>query len=172
MHAVIDACLDLRTAHRLPPEAIRRVTVSGDRLLLARTNRLATDDRDAKVSLQHGAAAALLVGTAGLEAFSAATVVRPDIAALRAKVHAALDPALPVGAARVVIETIEGATLQAEIIHARGGLQRPISDADLEAKLHGLATGSGCDAVGVIAAVWELDQAPGVQTLMRAAQAS
>ena len=72
----------------------------------------------------------------------------------------------------MVIETIEGATLQAEIIHARGSLQRRISDADLEAKLHGLAIGSGCDAPGVIAAVWELDQAPGVQTLLHAAQPS
>ena len=170
VHAVIDACLDLRAAHGVPAAAIRRVTVSGDSLLLARADRMATNDRDAKVSLQHGAAVALLLGSAGLEAFSAAAVARADVAALRSKVHAVLDAALPVGAARVTIETDDGATLTAEVIHARGSLERPMSDSDLEDKLRSLADGSGCDAGQVIAAVWALDQAGGVAPLMRAAQ--
>jgi 2-methylcitrate dehydratase PrpD len=171
-HAVIDACLDLRAAHALPAEAIRQVTVSGDALLLARTNRAATNDRDAKVSLQHCAAVALLLGAAGLEDFTAASVARPDIAALRSRVAAELDAALPVGAARVRIETTGGQSLVAEVIHARGSLGRPMTDGDLEAKLRSLAAGTGCDVDGVITGVWGLDRAESVADLMRAAQPS
>ena len=171
-HAVIDACLDLRAAHALPAGAIRQVTVSGDALLLARTDRAATNDRDAKVSLQHCAAVALLLGAAGLEQFTAASVARPDIAALRSKVAAELDATLPVGAARVTIEADDGRSLAGEVIHARGSLERPMTDGDLEAKLRALAAGSGCDVDGVITRVWGLDRAASVAGLMRAAQPS
>jgi 2-methylcitrate dehydratase PrpD len=170
VHAVIDACLDLRAAHALPAEAIRQVTVSGGALLLARTDRAATNERDAKISLQHCAAVALLLGAAGLAEFTAASVARPDIAAFRSKVAAALDPAMPVGAARVSIATTDGRTLAAGVTHARGSLERPMNDGDLEAKLRSLAAGSGCDADGVISGVWGLDRAASVAGLMRAAQ--
>src|SRR3954467_2694487 len=103
-HAVIDACFDLRAKLDRRVDEIASVTVQGSALLLARGDRPVRNERDARVSIHHCAACALLQGTAGVTEFSEAMVVRPDIVALRRKVRAALDPSLPDGAARVIIQ--------------------------------------------------------------------
>jgi 2-methylcitrate dehydratase PrpD len=74
MHAVIDACLDLRAAHRLDPAEIVTVSVAGNALLLARGDRVVANVRDARVSIHHCAAVALRFGAAGVNEFSDAVV--------------------------------------------------------------------------------------------------
>jgi len=90
MHAVIDACLQLR-AQGLRADQVASVTVRGDQLLLARGDRAVANERDAKVSNQHCVAAALLRGAAGVAEFAAGFVADPATAALRAKVTCELD---------------------------------------------------------------------------------
>jgi 2-methylcitrate dehydratase PrpD len=51
MHAVIDACLELRREHALTAAQIAEVIVSGDQLLLDRGDRVVGNDRDARVSI-------------------------------------------------------------------------------------------------------------------------
>ena len=114
MHAVIDACLELR-AQGLMAADITAVTVAGDQLLLARGDRVVENERDAKVSLQHCAAAALLRGKAGVAEFAAPFVADPAAVALRGKVRAALDASLPRGAARVEVTTTDGRKLTATV---------------------------------------------------------
>ena len=170
MHAVIDACLDLRAEHDLDPADIAAVGVTGDALLLARGDRVVANGRDARVSIHHCAAVSLLFGAAGVREFSDAVVFRPEVVALRAKVKAGLDASLPVSAARVVIDCTDGRRLSATVIDARGSLARPMSDAEIEAKVRGEARrGSpGCDVERVIAAVWGLDQEGGMGRLTEA----
>ena len=160
MHAVIDACLDLRAAHALDPARIAAITVSGDALLLARGDRLVSNARDARVSIHHCASVALLFGKAGVREFSETVVFDPEVIALRGKMKAELDAAMPVGAARVDVTLVDGRTLSQTVASARGSLERPLSDADIEAKLRRLAEGggTGCDADRVIDAVWTLDR--------------
>ena len=80
-HAVIDACFALR--ERLGPRIadIASVTVQGSALLLARGDRPVRNERDARVSIHHCAACALLLGTAGVTEFSEATCIstRPGV---------------------------------------------------------------------------------------------
>ncbi|MDB5519454.1 MAG: hypothetical protein JWQ17_6212 [Tardiphaga sp.] len=159
MHAVIDACLDLRGAHHLDPADIVTVTVTGDALLLARGDRVVANARDARVSIHHCAAVALLFGAAGVQEFSDAVVFAPDVVALRAKVKAERDDAMPVGAARVRIDGKDGRSFSTLVTDARGSLARPLSDADIEAKLRACVRdcSPGCDSEAVIDAVWTLE---------------
>jgi len=161
LHPVLDAVLDLRARHKPAPERIRRIVVSGHPLLRERTDRpgVATG-REAQVSAQHSVATALLYGAAGVAQFSDAAVREPAVLALRRKVHVAEDPAIPIEAARVSIELADGATLAVYIPQARGSLQRPLTDAELEAKLLTLAEVGcpGCDTAGLIETVWSMDR--------------
>lgn len=170
MHAVIDACLDLRSAHDLTAADIAAVTVTGDALLLARGDRIVANARDARVSIHHSAAVALLYGAAGVKEFSDAVVFAPDVVALRAKVKAERDDTMPVSAARVQIGGKDGRSFSALVIDARGSLARPLSDADIETKLRACVRdgSSGCDSEAVIEAVWTLEREATLGRLVKA----
>ena len=90
-HAIIDACLSLRRAHEIDPDAIELVTVSGDALLLARGDRDVHNERDARVSIHHTAAVALLFGAAGLREYSRDVVADERVRAFRSRVRAVLE---------------------------------------------------------------------------------
>ena len=170
MHAVIDACLDLRAAHQLDCAAIATVSVAGNALLLARGDRVVANARDARVSIHHCAAVALLYGVAGVNEFSDAAVFAPNVTAIRAKVTAERDDAMPVGAARVRIDCRDGRTFSAQVTDARGSLARPLSDADIETKLRACARDGSpdCNSEAVIEAVWRLDREASLDRLVAA----
>ena len=81
-HAIVDACLSLRREHELDVDAIDAITVSGDALLLARGDRAVRNERDARVSIHHTAAVALLFGAAGLREYSADMVANERVTSL------------------------------------------------------------------------------------------
>jgi 2-methylcitrate dehydratase PrpD len=169
-HAVIDACFKLRAKLGGNIDDLAAVTVRGSALLLARGDRAVRNGRDARVSIHHCVAAALLIGAAGVEEFLEAAVVRPEIVALRQKVRAELDPALPDGAASVELALLSGSRLSEVVMDAHGSLADPLSDADIEAKLQaGLRLGrADWDGEAVIDAVWRLDALDDISGLMSA----
>ncbi|GGC56216.1 hypothetical protein GCM10011504_38200 [Siccirubricoccus deserti] len=168
-HAVIDACLELRAAAPLPPEAIAGVTVAGDALLLARGDREVRNARDARVSIHHSAALGLLRGRAGVADFELPAVQDPALAALRAKVVPQLDPGLPRGAARVTVRYADGREASRTVTAPRGSAAQPMSDAELEAKFRDNAAlgGFGAQAAAQIGAIWALEEAADPALLMR-----
>ena len=170
MHAVIDACLALRRDHALTSMQMAEVTISGDQLLLDRGDRPVASERDARVSIHHCAAVALLFGAAGLDAFSDATVHAPEVVALRALVNARLDTGSPRGAATATVRTNDGRVLTTTVLHPRGSEQHPLTDADIESKTRELARhGSFRGPVdNVIAAVWQLDGQATIAPLLAA----
>jgi 2-methylcitrate dehydratase PrpD len=167
-HAVIDACFKLRARLDQRLDGIVSVTVQGSALLLARGDRPVRNDRDARVSIHHCAACALLLGAAGVPEFSAAIVFQTDIVALRQKVRAQLDVALRDGAARVSIELASGEILSETVMAARGSLADPLSDLDIEAKLHDCSrlSGTSWNANVIIEDVWRLDGIADISRLM------
>jgi 2-methylcitrate dehydratase PrpD len=171
---VIEACLELRQEHGLSADDIRRVTVTGQRLLLERGDRAVANERDARVSIHHSAAAAFLWGAAGIDEFSTEKVMDPRTVAFRRKVFAARDDAMPVGAARVTVETARGASHTASVIYPRGSIEAPLSDDEIAAKVRALGhRGSPrCAVDRVIELVWRLDDAADIEALMRETRAA
>jgi 2-methylcitrate dehydratase PrpD len=170
MHAVIDACLALRRDHALT--RIAEITVSGDQLLLDRGDRAATNDRDARVSIPHCAAVSVLFGAAGLKEFSTQTVNDPAVAAIRALTKVRLDADSPRGAATVTIRTIDGRTLQKTVLHAKGSMERPLSDQEIQEKVRDLAAhGSFKGNVDhIFDSMWRIDTLPTIDQLIATLQ--
>jgi 2-methylcitrate dehydratase PrpD len=109
-----------------------------------------------------------LFGRAGLNEFAEATVHDPAVAALRALTTVRLDPNSPKGAATATVRTRDGRTLAAAVLHAKGSIERPLSDQDIDAKvrelaIHGAFPGRIDD---VIAAAWELDRLETIDPLI------
>ncbi len=170
MHSIIDACLDLKARHNIEAGSIASVTVSGDALLLARGDREVRNERDARVSIHHSVAAPFLWGAFGVRELDRDRVMSAEAVALRAKVKGERDDSIPQGGSRVVVDLTNGIRHEATVLHARGSIQNPMTDAEIEEKVRTLVTlaGTGLDAEKIIAGVWGLDAAPGVMALMAA----
>jgi 2-methylcitrate dehydratase PrpD len=167
-HAVIDACFKLRARLNKSIDDIESITVQGSALLLARGDRPVRNERDARVSIHHCAALALLLGRAGVSEFEEAIVFRPDIVSLRQKVKAERDESLPDGAAHVSIRLASGEMLSETVMAAKGSLSDPLSDLDIETKLRDCSRlgGATWNADAIIEDVWRLDELADVSRLM------
>jgi 2-methylcitrate dehydratase PrpD len=170
-HSVIDACFELRQRLALEADAIERVVVRGDALLLARGMRPIVTHHDARVSLHHAVATVLLYGAAGVAEFERPRVMAPEAAALRERVQGELDETLPQGAATVEVTLRDGAVHRANVIHAKGSIERPMSDAEVEDKMRRLAEARlpPASVEELIGALWRLDELPDLRDLMRMA---
>jgi 2-methylcitrate dehydratase PrpD len=167
-HSVIDACFKLRARLNQRIDDIVSITVRGSALLLARGDRPVDNERDARVSIHHCAACALLLGSAGVPEFSDAIVFQPGIMSLRKKVTAELDGSLPDGAAHIIIRLVSGELLSEIVMAARGSLADPLSDFDIESKLRECSrlSGTAWNADSIIADVWRLDRLADLSSLM------
>jgi 2-methylcitrate dehydratase PrpD len=139
IHPSIDGCRQLCEAHRLRADDIDGVDLRVHPLVLELTGkRTPKTGLEAKFSVYHACAAAILFGQAGEGEFSDAAARRPDVIALRDRVQAKVDATIDESAADVTIRCKDGRSLHLKIEHAIGSLQRPLSDAELERKFHGL----------------------------------
>ena len=140
IHPAIDGCVQLREAHGLQPAIIERVDLRVHPLVLELTGK--TTPRtglEGKFSVYHACAAGLALGRAGEGEFSDTMVARADLVALRERIHAVVDPTIAEDAADVAITLNDGRTLHLRVEHAVGSLERPLDDAALARKFHGLA---------------------------------
>ena len=160
LHPVIDALLDLKTTHHLAMEPVKTVSIRGNPLLRQRTDRRhPASGREAQVSAQHAAAVCLAYGAAGIAQFTDACAAEPRLQAFGERVALVDDAALPVEAAAVEVLLKDGRRLSAEVREALGSLAKPMSDAQLEAKLRSLAAHGAprCDAGRLIEQVWAIE---------------
>src|SRR6185437_105165 len=103
----------------------------------------------------------------GLREYSSAIVTDEEVRALRSRVRVKLASELPRGAARVEMMLRGGRTMSATILTARGGTEHPPSDADIEAKVRTLAADvPSSDPEAIIDAIWHLDAAADIHSLM------
>jgi 2-methylcitrate dehydratase PrpD len=135
IHPSIDGCIQLRNAHRLTSDKIRRVVLRVHPLVLELTGKKTPrDGLEGKFSVYHSCAAGLIHGRAGEDEYSDEVVNAPEVMALRARVEAIVDPSVPEDAADVQVETNDGRSVHVHVEHAIGSLERPMSDAQLRAK--------------------------------------
>ncbi len=159
IHPIIDACIQLRNEHGLKAADIASVEAKVHPLVLELTGKKTPQvGLEAKFSVYHSAAAALIYGAAGEAEYGDDVVREPRVTALRDRVSAVVDKAMHEDQTRVTIRLTSGKTVEKFVEHAIGSLDRPMSDADLEAKFRGLAKGvlakPECDRL--IALCWHI----------------
>lgn len=167
IHPSIDACVQLRE-QGVTPENVERIELTVHPLVLELTGKKEpTDGLLAKFSVYHGCAAGLIFGRAAEEEFSDHIVTRDDVVALRRKVVATADGGVDEAAALVKAVLKDGREINVRVDHAIGSLQRPMTDANLDAKFHALADPILGEARvrELIGACWQLGDAADVRTL-------
>lgn len=144
-HRVLDAVLDLRQAHGLRLDDVERVQVhtSNDALIPLVHPRPASG-LEGKFSLHYALAAALEDGGVFLSSFTDEAVRRPRIQAFFDRIDArqAAGAATPRWA-EVALLLRDGRTLSHRVQALRGSHERPVSDAQLIAKLDDCLRWSG-----------------------------
>ncbi|HEU5296087.1 MAG TPA: MmgE/PrpD family protein [Burkholderiaceae bacterium] len=134
IHPSIDACVQLRDKG-VKPDEVERIELKVHSLVLELTGKKEpADGLSAKFSVYHGCAVGLIFGRAGEGEYDDAIVMRADVLALRRKVVATVDDSIDEAAADVTAVLRDGRRVHVFVEHAIGSLQRPMSDAALEAK--------------------------------------
>jgi len=140
IHPAIDGCIQLRKEHGLKADAIEAIDLEVHPLVLELTGKKTPQvGLEGKFSVYHSCAVAIIHGAAGEREYSDACVRDPAVIALRDRVSAEIDRAIHEDQMRIAIRLKDGRVLEKYIEHTVGSLERPMSDADLEAKFRGLA---------------------------------
>jgi 2-methylcitrate dehydratase PrpD len=170
IHPAIDAAVQLR-ARGVRAQDVERIELKVHSLVLELTGKKEPKDGlQGKFSVYHGFAAGLVFGQAGEGEYADDIVTREDVVALRGKVVATVDDSIDEAAADVTAVLKDGRRERVFVAHAIGSLERPMTDADLEAKLRALAgpvIGAGRTG-SLIAACWALGGAKSVAEVVAA----
>jgi 2-methylcitrate dehydratase PrpD len=147
IHPAIDACIQLRNAHKLVAADIERIDLGVHPLVLELTGKKTPQTGlETKFSVFFAAALAIVRGSAGMRDFSDANALDPVIVALRDRVTATIDRSVQEHQVRARITLKDGRVLSHFVEHVVGSLERPLSDAALEAKALDLMQGVLPDA--------------------------
>ena len=173
IHPTIDACIQLRNAHRLSPEQVARIDLRVHPLVLELTGKKTPQTGlESKFSVYFAAALAIVKGSAGIHDFSTENARDPRIVALRDRVTATVDPSIKEEQVRATITLTSGRTVEQFIEHVVGSVERPMSDANLEAKFLGLAEGviPVAQSRHVMDRCWSIDSLAGAAEIATSAR--
>lgn len=138
-HAAIDATRGLCLAHHLSPADIKHIQVNSFHYAATLFDGMPDTTSKAQYSLRFAVATFIMHGRIGLEHISGNGLEDPVVADMLGRItvseserHSARFPA---GRwADVVITTTDGRVLMSGDVHARGGPEAPLTDAEIEAK--------------------------------------
>jgi 2-methylcitrate dehydratase PrpD len=174
IHPAIDGCVQLRNQHGLAAADIVKVELKVHPLVLELTGKKTPKTGlDGKFSVYHSAAVALIDGRAGEPQYSDEKVRDPAVIALRDKVTAEIDPAMPPDAVSVAVTLKDGRVLHLRVDHAIGSVDRPMTDGDLEAKFTDLVLPVHGEAgtAALLKACWDLQTFADAGEIARMARA-
>jgi len=166
-HPGMDAAIAV--SNRLDPAEITAVTLRCHPLVPELMGTVQPEDGlRSRFSARHGVAVGLLFGRAGLAEFSDAVATAPKVARLRGLITLDPDPGVARDAAVLRIETRSAGPVEVRVEHTRGSAARPLTDAELLAKVRALADPVLGDAAAdrIWQAVDRLPAAPGVSELL------
>jgi 2-methylcitrate dehydratase PrpD len=162
IHPAIDGCVQLRTTRGLRAEDVERIDLRVHPPVLELTGNAAPCiGLEGKFSVYHACAAAIIFGQAGEHEFSDRAVARADVIALRDRIKARADDGIGEDSVDISVTCRDGRTINLFVEHAIGSMERPLSDADLRAKFHGLVD----PVLGVARAGKLIEQCASVATL-------
>jgi 2-methylcitrate dehydratase PrpD len=169
IHSAIDCALELR-AEIADTHAIVAIHISRHPLWAAyHLIPAPQSEQEAKGSINHGIAVALVFGAALPEQYVISAIADPEVRRLASLLTVAVDPSLPRGdSCRIDITLHDGRALVRHADFPRGSVERPLTGAEHEAKFRYLAEPMlGPDAATqVMEQVARLDTAPSIETLM------
>jgi len=169
IHPSIDACVQLR-AKGVTPANLARIDLRVHSLVLELTGKKEpADGLQGKFSVYHGCAAGLIFGRASEDEYADAIVTRPDVVEVRRKVVATVDDSIDEASVDAIATLVDGSKVHVFVEHAIGSLQRPMSDADLEAKFRGMSDAVlGAEQTGrLLEACWAVGKAADVKGLVK-----
>ena len=169
-HPAIDAMLQLRTRHGFTAGEVKRVRAKVNSKAATVTGKV--DPRtglEAKFSLTHAVAVALLARRPQPEHFTDTAAIDPEIAAVRDLVDVLSDADTGKRAAEVAVELSDGSTVTCRIDDNKGTPDNPLSDADLNEKFaDNVGPRLGADAARALAeACWSADAAEDFAAIVR-----
>ncbi len=167
IHPSIDACVQLRE-QGIKAEEVERIELKVHSLVLELTGKKEpSSGLEGKFSVYHGCAAGLIFGKAGEPEYADDIVNRHDVVALRRKVLAIVDDSIKEESADVTAILKDGRRVHIFVEHAIGSLAKPMTDAALEGKFHGMSDEViGAEkSAALIAACWAIAKAPDIRAL-------
>jgi 2-methylcitrate dehydratase PrpD len=139
IHPSLDACVQFKDKYGVKPEEVKSLDLKVHPLVLELTGK--TSPRtglEGKFSVYHSCAAAIVHGRCSEHEYSDECVADPVIVALRQKVKAVAAPGIHEDQVEATLTTNDGRVLELRIEHAIGSLGRPLTDAELDAKVRSL----------------------------------
>lgn len=159
-HPIIDAMLALRD-QGLRAEEVERVDLAVHPHVISATGKTELHtELDAKFSVYHCAAVALVDGQVSLAQFERARIDDPAVVVLRRRVTTTVTPGLARDQTRVTVTLRDGRQLGHAVAHGSGTEQNPLTDEQLARKFRGLADRVvGAERAARLAEhVWRLEQ--------------
>ena len=140
IHPSLDACISLKRRHGLTGDDIESVELRVHPLALELTgNKTPQTGLQGKFSVYHAVGAALVLGRVGVAEFTDEVVQDPRVTTVRDRVSAVVDHHIREAGAVVAIRLKDGRTVEEVVEQASGSLECPLSDEDMDAKVHALA---------------------------------
>ena len=168
-HPLIDAMLSLRSRTGATVGAVESIDARVHPLVLELVDRRhPRTGLEAKFSFQHSMAVAFVDGVALPAQYTDARVSDPEIAALRDRVGATVDPSLQEDAAVVTLKLKDGRAHTETVVHATGSPENPMTDPQLEDKFRVLASDvlSSRRAKRLLALLWDLDEVADIREVV------
>jgi 2-methylcitrate dehydratase PrpD len=170
-HPAVDCLLDLNEKNDFSAHEVESVharvhtyaaTVTG--------NANPTTSNEAKFSLAHCAAIALLKQRLTPADFDDAVVNDPVVREMRARVQVSIDPDVGKRGASVTVRLRDGRALDASVQANRGTPENPMRDEDLELKFFSCAAGvvGEAQAKELLEQCWELEDVTDLSQIVRA----
>ena len=175
IHPAIDAAIQFSRELHLKPDQIAAVELRCNPQVLILTGKPAPrTGLEGKFSVYHAVAIALIRGHVGLAEFTDQAVQDPQVVALRGKIKVTTDASIRNDEAYLTLKTTDGRTYEKHVEHALGSLNRPLTDADLDEKYHGLVNGilPEAQAARLLDLCWKLESLPDALAIPRAGAAS
>ena len=142
LHPVIDAVVQLSTEQLFDVNRITSVKVKVHPRVLELAGRMnPRDGLEAKFSIYHAVAVAIIEGKAGVKQFTNRAVQDESVVRLRSKVLPRSDPAIKPDQAEITVTLGDGRILHKYVEHSLGTPEVPMSDDALEQKFIGLTDG-------------------------------
>jgi 2-methylcitrate dehydratase PrpD len=139
IHPSIDGCVQLRNENSLKADDVASIELTVHPLVLELTGKKTPrTGLEGKFSVYHSSSVAIIHGAAGEVEYHDEVVRDPEVIALRDRITAVASPDIREDEVIIRLTTRDGRTLSKHVKHAIGSLERPMSDADLEKKFHGL----------------------------------